>query len=282
MARPADSLANWQSLDAQLGPDVLRIASYNVHSCCGSDGKKDAQRIVRVIEECGCDTVGLQEVDYRLDYIAHKLGMQAIPGLTLERHDGPFGNALLTRRKVLAVRRVGFTYSRREPRNALDVEIEVAGEPVRIIVTHLGLWPAERRYQVKKILALIRDTPTCERVVVLGDINEWLPLGRPVRWMHGLFGRSPAERSFPARWPLVALDRVWVRPRHALLALKAHRSKLASVASDHLPVKAIVSIHEAEVRSWEAAAAPEASAMLSASPSAPAPAASQAGRTRPG
>jgi hypothetical protein len=39
---------------------------------------------------------------------------------------------------------------------------------------------------------------------------------------------------------MFALDRVWVRPRHALLALKAHRSPLASVASDHLPVKAIV------------------------------------------
>ena len=252
MARPDDSLANWRALDAQLGPDVLRVGSYNVHGCRGADGQKDAQRIVRVIEECGCDTIGLQEVDYRLDYIARMLGMQAIPGLTLARHDGPFGNALLTRRKVLAVRRLGFTYSRREPRNALDVEIEVAGEPVRVIVTHLGLWPAERRYQVRQILKMIKETPTCERVVVLGDINEWLPYGRPLRWMHALFGRSPAERSFPARWPLVALDRVWVRPRHALLALKAHRSALAEQASDHLPVKAIVAIHQAENRAEQA------------------------------
>jgi len=243
MARPGTSLANWRALDAQLGPECLRIASYNVHSCRGTDGKKDAQRIVRVIEELGCDTVGLQEVDYRLDYIAQKLGMQAIPGLTLARHDGPFGNALLTRRKVLDVRRLGFTYSRREPRNALDVDLEVNGETVRVIVTHLGLWPAERRYQVKKILELIRATPSYERVIVLGDINEWLPLGRPLRWMNALFGRCPAERSFPSRWPLVALDRVWVRPRHALLALKAHRSPLAELASDHLPVKAIIALH---------------------------------------
>jgi len=247
MARPADSLANWRALDAQLGPDVLRVASYNVHSCCGADGKKDAQRIARVIDECGVDTVGLQEADHRLDYIAQQLGMQAIPGLTLARHDGPFGNALLTRRKVLAVRRLAFTYSRREPRNALDVEIEVAGEPVRVIVTHLGLWPAERRYQVRQILKMLKETPICERVVVLGDINEWLPLGRPLRWMHALFGRSPAERSFPSRWPLVALDRVWVRPRHALLALKAHRTPLAQQASDHLPVKAIVAIHQQKI-----------------------------------
>ena len=243
MARPGNSLANWRALDAQLGPECLRIASYNVHGCSGTDGKKDAQRIVQVIDELGCDTVGLQEVDYRLDYIARKLGMQAIPGLTLARHDGPFGNALLTRRKVLDVRRLGFTYSRREPRNALDVDLEVNGETVRVIVTHLGLWPAERRYQVKKILEMIRATPSYERVIVLGDINEWLPLGRPLRWMNALFGRCPAERSFPSRWPLVALDRVWVRPRHALLALKAHRTPLAELASVHLPVKAIIALH---------------------------------------
>jgi endonuclease/exonuclease/phosphatase family metal-dependent hydrolase len=246
MAKPDNSLANWRALDAQLGPECFRIASYNVHGCRGGDGKKDAARISQVIEELGCDTIGLQEVDYRLDYIAQKLGMQAIPGLTLARHDGPFGNALLTRRKVLDVRRLGFTYSGREPRNALDVDLEVNGETVRVIVTHLGLWPAERRYQVKKILEMIRATPAYERVVVLGDINEWLPLGRPLRWMNALFGRCPAERSFPSRWPLVALDRVWVRPRHALLALKAHRTPLAEAASDHLPVKAIIALHAAQ------------------------------------
>ncbi|MDQ5850090.1 MAG: endonuclease/exonuclease/phosphatase family protein [Pseudomonadota bacterium] len=248
MPRSDASLANWQAISGQLGADCLRIASYNVHGCRGTDGRKDAARIVSVIEELGCDTIGLQEVDYRLDYIALKLGMQAIPGLTLERHDGPYGNALITRRKVLDVRRLGFTYSKREPRNALDVDLEVEGETVRVIVTHLGLWPAERRYQVKKILSLVRETPIHERVVILGDINEWLPLGRPLRWMHGLLGKAPYERSFPSRWPLFALDRAWVRPRHALLALKAHRSPLAVAASDHLPVKALVATHEAHVQ----------------------------------
>ena len=114
------------------------------------------------------------------------------------------------------------------------------GETVRVIVTHLGLFAAERRYQIRRILDIIRKNPLQERIVVLGDMNEWLPLSRPLRWLNGILGRSVAERSFPSRWPLLALDRVWVRPRHALLALKAHRSALAARASDHLPVKAIV------------------------------------------
>src|SRR5581483_3664090 len=229
MSRQAESLANWQALSDQLPESCLRIASYNVHGCRGTDGKKDASRIASVIRELECDTIGLQEVDYRLDYIAGRLGMQAVAGLTLVRHDGPFGNALLTQRKILEVRRL-----------ALDVDLDVSGQRLRVIVTHLGLFAAERRWQVKKLLDLLRRTPAHERVIVLGDINEWMPLSRPVRWMNSLLGRSAAERSFPSRWPLLALDRVWVRPRPALLALKAHHSALAAVASDHLPVKAIV------------------------------------------
>ena len=248
MSRQAESLANWQALSDQLPESCLRIASYNVHGCTGTDGWKDAARIAAVIQELECDTVGLLEVDYRLDYIGARLGMQAVPGLTLARHDGPFGNALLTSRKILEVRRLALGYGRREPRNALDVELEVSGQRLRVIVTHLGLFAAERRWQVRKLLDLLRHTPAHERVIVLGDINEWLPLSRPLRWMNSLLGRSVAERSFPSRWPLVALDRVWVRPRPALLALKAHRSPLAAVASDHLPVKAIVATQQLR---WE-------------------------------
>lgn len=238
-------------------PDVaaLRIASYNVHGCVGGDGVADAARVGAVISELGCDTVGLQEVSY-LGTLAASSGLVAVEGRPHLWHDRHVGNALLTCRPVLAVRHHEFGLPGCEPRAALDVDLDVDGTKVRVIVTHLGLPPAERRYQVKQLLLAIRHTPLEEPVVVLGDINEWLPLGRPLRWLHGLLGRSPAERSFPARWPLFALDRVWVRPRDSLLAFGAHRSKLAAIASDHLPVRAIVDVRaRAAERSSEARAA---------------------------
>jgi endonuclease/exonuclease/phosphatase family metal-dependent hydrolase len=237
------SLANWRALDEQLGPECLRVASYNVHGCVGCDGCDDAARIAAVIQELGCDTVGLQEV-HRLDILERITGMQVVAGKPHMWHERHVGNALLTRRKVLEVRHHEFGWPGREPRTALDVDLEVAGATVRVIVTHLGLKPAERRFQVRELLKILRKSPIHERVVVLGDINEWLPLSRPLRWLHGLLGHSPAERSFPSRWPLFALDRVWVRPRHALLAFGAHRSPLAAIASDHLPVKAIIAAQE--------------------------------------
>src|SRR5437763_16935767 len=101
MSRQAESLANWQALSDQLPESCLRIASYNVHGCTGTDGRKDASRIAAVIRELECDTIGLQEVDYRLDYFAGRLGMLAVPCLALQLHAGPFCNAIIILTQVL-------------------------------------------------------------------------------------------------------------------------------------------------------------------------------------
>lgn len=249
MPRLASGLANWHGLEQTLGDDCLRISSYNLHRCIGRDGRQDAGRVAQVIKELACNVIGLQEVanqfdgghaSLQLDYLAEQTGMEAIAGHTMIRHEGNFGNGLLSRHPVISVRQHDFSYRTREPRGALDVELDVGGTSVRVVVTHLGLRPAERRFQVSRLLKLLHDAPIEQLIVVLGDINEWLPLGRPLRWMHGMFGRAPAERSFPSWAPLLALDRVWVRPRHKLLAFTTHRSAAASVASDHLPVKALI------------------------------------------
>lgn len=229
---------------------TVSVASYNVHSCTGRDGRCDPDRVARVLRELDADIVGLQEVCsspagagarlVQLNYLAEATGLEAIAGSTLLRPDGHYGNALLTRRRVLAVRRHDFTIGRREPRGALDVDLEIAGHPARVLVTHLGLLGPERRRQVKQIIAALLSEDPERPVIVLGDINEWLPLGRCLRWLHRHLGRSPSPCTFPARFPFLSLDRIWVRPQTALLNLEAHRSPLARLASDHLPVKATI------------------------------------------
>ena len=231
------SLANWEALDAQLGPQCLRVATYNLHGCVGYDGAREPQRIAKVIGELACDTVGLQEV-YGLDELAGALGMQAVAGPPYVWHGRHVGNALLTRRPVLSFRHYDYSWPNCEPRSLLDVELSVEGDPLRVLVGHFGLGWRERRFQIRKLVHLLHATPLHERVVVLADVNEWLPLS--LRALHKLIGHSPAERTFPARWPLFALDRVWVHPRAALLTVEAHRSRLAMEASDHLPLRAMV------------------------------------------
>lgn len=231
--------------------DLLTIASYNIHGCVGTDMRYDVERVARVIRELGCDTVGLQEVDGRpglhsdsmqLQYLANSTGMTPVVAFTPTGKEFKFGNAnaLLTRRSVGTVRSYDLSFRSREPRSALDVELHAGGRAIRVIVTHLGLRPGERRFQVKKLLTVLRAIPPEQPVVVLGDINEWLPIGRPLRWLHGLLGKPPWQRSFPVWAPMFALDRVWTRPLGALLSFNVHRSPAARRASDHYPVKAIV------------------------------------------
>ena len=228
------------------GP-LVRVATYNVHRCIGTDGRGDPARVAEVVSELQCGLVGLQEVDNtpgdtptsrQLEYLAQATGMTGVPGLRIIQRWGHYGNALLTRHRVLGVRRHDLSISWREPRGALDVDLEIEGIECRVIVTHLGLTPGERRHQMRKILALVAETPVEEPLALLGDINEWLPVGRPLRWMHALFGRPPSVRSFPSFLPMFALDRIWTRPRGSLVEVSAFRSPVARLASDHLPVVA--------------------------------------------
>jgi len=250
MAAAADILPE-PTAAAVLPPELepLHVGSYNIHRCVGTDRRCDVQRVAEVIKEMGCDTIGLQEVDSspgehsasgQLEFLAEATGMQAIAASTIIKHDRAYGNALLTRRKILDVRRHDLSFLRFEPRGALEVDLEVAGACVRVFVMHLGLLPVERRYQMRKVLGILRAMPMDQPIVVLGDINEWLPLSRPLRWMHGLLGTPPSQRTFPVYAPMFALDRVWVRPRGSLLQFGVHRSKLSRYASDHYPVKAVV------------------------------------------
>ncbi|MGA7951453.1 MAG: endonuclease/exonuclease/phosphatase family protein [Thiobacillaceae bacterium] len=230
---------------------TFSVASYNIHRCLGTDRRRDAARIAAVIRDLDCDAVGLQEVDshagphadsMQLEYLARATGMEAISGPTILHHDGDYGNALLTRRPVLAVRRHELSFATHEPRGALDVDLDIDGMALRIIVTHLGLRPAERRHQVKLLLSLLHPVEHSQIVVALGDINEWLPIGRPLRWLHGLLGSPPSQRTFPTWLPIFALDRIWVRPRKSLLDLRAQDGPLARRASDHYPLRAVISL----------------------------------------
>jgi endonuclease/exonuclease/phosphatase family metal-dependent hydrolase len=227
------------------GRRSIRLASYNIHRCIGGDGRCDPGRVADVLMELGCDLIGLQEVDntpgpaptsLQLEYLAARTGMEAVAGLRVVRHMGHYGNALLTRFRVLTVRRHDLSLSRREPRGALDVELDVAGITTRVVVTHLGLRPGERRHQIGKIVAIVQETSAHEPLALLGDINEWLPVGRPLRRIHALLGRPPSVRSFPSPLPMLSLDRIWTRPVGSLRSVVAHRSSLARKASDHLPV----------------------------------------------
>jgi hypothetical protein len=51
--------------------------------------------------------------------------------------------------------------------------------------------------------------------------------------------------SFPARFPLFALDRILANPPDLIAGIEVHDTPLARIASDHLPVKARIDLEGA-------------------------------------
>jgi len=227
--------------NTELGP--LTLVTYNIHSAIGTDRRFSAERIAEVLMETQADVIALQEVPLGgarvpnvLAYLQSVTGFTAVPGPTANLPQGLYGNAMLSKYPVTAVRTINLSFGRREPRGALDTDLLCNDHPLRLVSAHLGLRPAERRWQIRQLLEKFdtEDMP----VVLMGDINEWFVWGRPLRWLTSHFQQAPAPATFPSRRPIFSLDRIWIRPHHRLVKVRAHNSPLARVASDHLPLVA--------------------------------------------
>ncbi len=201
-------------------------------------------RTARVLREIDASIVALQEVEQHrvgredmLQYLGRKSRLEVISGPTFKRENRQYGNVLMTCLPVIEVRRLNLSMAGREPRGALDVSLDWQGRVLQVIATHLGLKPGERRRQIRQILTRF-ETQKSDYSVLMGDLNEWLLWGRPLRWLRGHFKPTPNIATYPARCPLLALDQLWVNPFNALGKLEAHQSALSKIASDHLPLKA--------------------------------------------
>jgi endonuclease/exonuclease/phosphatase family metal-dependent hydrolase len=228
-----------------LDPWPLSIATYNIHGAFGMDGRFEPERIASVLQEVAADVIALQEVplgDSRrpnvLAMLQDATGFVSASGPTITDADRHFGNAVLSRYPIVATRAIDLTMGAYEPRGALDADLSCHGHPLRIVATHLGLRPVERRMQIRKLLERF-DTDQMA-VILVGDINEWFVWGRSLRWLVSHFQAVPAPATFPSAWPVLALDRIWIRPRQRMLQVRVHATPLARQASDHLPLVAHV------------------------------------------
>jgi endonuclease/exonuclease/phosphatase family metal-dependent hydrolase len=229
----------------------LKIATYNIHGglpvWTAQSRRQMIARIAQVIDELDADIVALQEVPLGgsetpdvLSQLREATGMFAVEGPTLDTPKRRYGNAVLSRLPVRMARTVDLSFHRREPRGALDADIECAGRLIRVVATHLGLSATERSTQVRTLLAAFdnSDLP----VILLGDINEWFVRGRALRALVSHFRRAPAPRTFPTFCPIFALDRIWMHPGEYLIDVAVHRSALARRASDHYPLVARIRV----------------------------------------
>lgn len=226
-----------------MNPWPLTIATYNIHGAVGCDRKFAPERVAAVLREIDADIIALQEVPLGgtktpnvLNLLQEATGFVAAEGPACDRPERRYGNAVLSRYPILSLRSIDLSFGSREPRGALDADVNCHGHLLRVVATHLGLRPAERRDQIRRLLQVF-DTEEMP-VILLGDINEWFVWGRSLRWLVSHFQAVPAPKTFPSRRPVFALDRIWIRPRHRLVHVEVHATPLARIASDHLPLVA--------------------------------------------
>jgi endonuclease/exonuclease/phosphatase family metal-dependent hydrolase len=225
----------------------LSVATYNIHKSVGGDRRRDPARTAAVIAEIGADIVALQEADMRFGSRAGLLDMEALRrdlGLilvpveeTIGAAHGHHGNLILVRNALVEVVH-HLDLPGLEPRGALMTDLVIKGQPIRVIAAHFGLLPGSRLRQSKALLAKLHTLDT-RPTLLMGDLNEWRvgersSLGPLTSHFYGPL----AVRSFPARYPLVPLDRIMACPQGELTEVVAHRTALSRIASDHLPIRA--------------------------------------------
>ena len=226
--------------------DDLTVASYNIHKGVGTDRQRNPRRIAAVIAEIGADILALQEVDMRfgnreglldLEALRRDLGLIAVPVDSVRDAHGFHGNLLMVRNGL--VQQVHhLILPGLEPRGALISDLQIAGQLLRVVSTHLGLLAGSRRQQARAILDKL-STLDARPILLMGDLNEWRHDARsPLKALNAHFTKPAKLRSFPARYPLLALDRMMTNAQAELHGLDVHDTALARRASDHLPIKA--------------------------------------------
>lgn len=216
----------------------------------GLDRKRDPDRILTVLREIDADVIALQEADRR-----YGMREAVLPRAALDDHSpwqviepghydsartaasmGWHGNALLVRRDIEVLGACAVPLPTIEPRGAVCASLRIAGQVVRVIGMHLDLSGLRRWAQVEAVCAHVADHAAQGHAVMMGDFNEWSVKGGALAAFRPPLRVLAPGRSFPSRRPLAQLDRIVISQGFEVEDAGVHRSALAAVGSDHLPV----------------------------------------------
>jgi endonuclease/exonuclease/phosphatase family metal-dependent hydrolase len=150
-------------------------------------------------------------------------------------------NVLLTRTQAKAHSLVGLPRNGTEPRGAIVADLDAGGRTLKVAVTHLALSLSGRKRQLTKLLEVtLEQTET--PFALLADLNTMFAWEGACRLLNRSFPDQRNVASFPARFPLLALDTIRVRPAEAIRSFAAFGEGDARHASDHLPLIADIAL----------------------------------------
>jgi len=180
------------------------------------------------------------------EFLADSMWSQFAYGRNAVYPDGHHGNALLSKFPIARFENHDVTVLGREKRGLLYGTLTVPGGPdIHAICVHLGLRESHRRKQLDLLCRLIdNEVPANEPLVIAGDFNDWRERGHPLlarcAGVREVFHSETGQfaRTFPARLPILPLDRIYVRnlevqrPRVLSMRPWSHLSDHAALAAE--------------------------------------------------
>jgi endonuclease/exonuclease/phosphatase family metal-dependent hydrolase len=240
---------------------TLSLLSHNIHkgvSGVGPTKRLQLHGLREALQGLKPDLIALQEVrlhhrgdarrfhhhgwpaEGQADYLAPE-GYEVAYRSNARTRGGEHGNALLSRWPLGHIHQHDVSDHRLEQRGILHVEVDRQGGPaLHVLVLHLGLFHGSRVRQIERLGRYIEaEVPADAPLIATGDFNDWREQLDPALARLNLERaggeRGRALRSFPARAPLFALDRAYLRGlrcREATVLRGAPWNRL----SDHLPL----------------------------------------------
>lgn len=230
----------------------LRIATYNIHRCRGMDGLTRPQRIAEVLRATEADVIALQEVigaghghGGQAEALGAALGMGWVMASTRELRGHLFGNVILSRFPIEGHTEYDLSWRQCERRLCQRADIRVGPFALHVFNVHLGTAHLERRYQAERLATYLQNEHVRGPKIVLGDFNEWLK-GQTTKLLSDTMKSVdlkkflPRKRTYPGMFPVLHLDHIYYDGKLDIVNIELPRTRLALVASDHLPLIAEV------------------------------------------
>jgi endonuclease/exonuclease/phosphatase family metal-dependent hydrolase len=244
---------------------LLRILTYNIHKGFTSFNREFVLDELRgAIRGTSADVVLLQEVvgDDRPDEKAGRgptrpqfefLADSVWPHYAYARNAvyprGHHGNVILSRFPIVSYDQENISTNAMEHRGLLHCVIEPppSKRRVHVVCLHLGLTQRGRDRQLDQVSRRLARLKDAEPLIVGGDFNDWRGRVSPrLLSRHGLreahevaVGRK--ARTFPARLPLFAVDRIYSRGFDVRTAVILREGVFREL-SDHAAVMATLSL----------------------------------------
>jgi endonuclease/exonuclease/phosphatase family metal-dependent hydrolase len=241
---------------------MLKIATYNIHKGFSHFNRRVVLHELRDrLRELDADIVFLQEVQgehahhaerfhnypdgAQHEFIAEDVWPHHAYGKNSVYEAGHHGNAILSRFPILQSLNKDVSAHRFESRGLLHCEIDIAGRfRVHCLCVHFGLFARGRREQVRALVEHVRnEIPPDAPLIIAGDFNDWRnQVSRTLAdelAVHDVFHlhEGSIACSFPARLPLLRLDRIYVRG-FGVLHSSVHTGGVWRRLSDHAALSA--------------------------------------------